>query len=200
MIASLIVTAWFCSLFFSVIQDCAAGSDDLPGVKLEGGWVDGILKPLFKFVGAFAIALAPAAVLTIFGTFGVLPKYTLLLTPVWAAVGIFGLPVCLLLFAFEAPGMLLRPDLMLLTIIRTFLPYLAVWLMLLLVAFSYVVATSAELLARIGLGSLAFNFSGTGLVFQGVVSAAELYLSIAAMRIIGLYYLHFKQRFAIIME
>jgi hypothetical protein len=195
-----IISGWFCSVYFSVIQDSASGSDDLPGIKMEGGWVDDIIKPLFKFIGAFALALAPAVLLAISAAAGQLSPSAAVLIPIWAVAGLFLLPVCLLLFAFNAPGMLMRPDLIFLTIVRTILPYLGMWLMLLLAAFGYAVSISATILAEIGLGPLAFDVSGANWLVQGIISVVQVYLAIAAMRIIGLYYLHFKRRFAIRME
>jgi hypothetical protein len=96
--------------------------------------------------------------------------------------------------------MLLRPDLVFLTIIRTILPYLSVWLMLLLVLTARMAATSSALLAKVGLGQIIPDLTELGVVGGLVLQAIETYLMIVSMRIVGLYYLHFKKRFAIGME
>ncbi len=44
------------------------------------------------------------------------------------------------------------------------------------------------------------SFADLGVPGEIVLQILELYSMIVSMRIIGLYYLHFKKRFAIVME
>ncbi len=195
-----IIFGWLCSFYLSVISETAAGSEDLPGIKMEGGFLDDIIKPMFKYIGAFAVGLAPAAILSSLLVAGVLPASAAYLAPVWWLMGAFLVPVCLLLFSFDALGMIVRLDLIFLTIIRTILPYLAMWLMLALVLFASFVTSGAEFLTRLGLENLYIDSAVLGIAGLIVFTALDVYLHIVAMRIIGLYYLHFKRRFAIVME
>ncbi len=199
-----IIFGWLASLYFSVIQETASGSEDLPGLRLEEGFLDGIIKPAFKYIGAFAVVLAPGLILGILILFGVLPESWGPMIPIWLAAGVFLLPICLLLFAFDALAAFFRIDLVFSTIFKTFLPYLAIWFMLLIVGLGLLVTSVSafvlELFAWDFLLSASLATVGLGMgavIFVDVVGA---YLMIVAMRIIGLYYLHFKHRFTLVME
>jgi hypothetical protein len=194
------VVGWLCSIFLSVVLDSAAGSDDLPSLSLKDGFVEDVLKPMFKFIGAYAIVFAPAAVLSIFLAWTGRGGAACVLVPIWLIAGAFLLPMSLLLFSFNALNMLLRIDLILLTIVRTILPYFSMWLMLLLVLVAYMLTVSADLLAQVGLESIAPNLAGLGIIGDVIITIIQTYLTLVAMRIVGLYYLHFKKRFAIVME
>jgi hypothetical protein len=185
-----------------VVQDTSAGSDDLPGIKMQDGPLDDIIKPALKYIGAFACALAPATVFLILSETGVIPEE--LNSPIavglWLAGGIFVWPVFVLLFAFNAPKMIFRIDLIFTTILRTFLPYLCLWLMLLVVGFGSVGSMAGPLLMQVGLDISLPTAPGLGLAGEGLFRMVDVYLTIAAMRLIGLYYLHFKKRFTLVFE
>jgi hypothetical protein len=95
----------------------------------------------------------------------------------------------LLVIAIGGFSSILRMDLIAKTIVRTFLPYLAV---VTLFAATWALETYAE--------ELAVKVTGGGfqkLWITNVVSAlAAAYFSIVSMWIVGLYYHHFKGRFA----
>jgi hypothetical protein len=195
-----LVFFWVLALYLSVVLDTAAGSDDLPTFRMDNGIIEDVLVPAFKFVGALLIVFLPGILLSMFLAFGAVPGWLGFLVPVWLVVGAFFIPMSLILFSFSAQSMLLRPDLVFLTIIRTILPYLSVWLMLLLVLTARMAATSSALLAKVGLGQIIPDLTELGVVGGLVLQAIETYLMIVSMRIVGLYYLHFKKRFAIVME
>jgi hypothetical protein len=89
-------------------------------------------------------------------------------------------------------GAAVRLDLLVRTIGSAFLPYLGVWLMLLIAG----VATSVSLLEGLGLlpgfleRAMSYGFGATLVsVFMGV------YTTIITMKLIGLYYRHYSDRF-----
>ncbi len=198
-----IITGWLAALYFSVVQDTASGSDDLPGIKMEDGFWDDIVKPSLRYSGAIACAMLPTAVYLILCGFEIIPTafQSPLIVGMWLAAGIFMWPMFVMLFAFDATGMIYRVDLMITTVFRTFLPYCALWLMLLLVGFGSVLSWIGVLLVAAGfdveLPELSF---GAGLIAGAAQDALAMYLTIVAMRQIGLYYLHFKSRFTFLFE
>ncbi len=202
LVGSLIIFGWLASLYMSVVQETATGSEDLPGIKMEDGFLEDIVKPAFKYIGAFAVALAPTAFYTIAVAFGWLPPWmdSAPAKLMWLALGVFIWPVILMLFAFGAFDMVYRVDLIFTTIFRTLGAYLAMWLMLLLVGFVFLSSIAAPFLAHAGIPSNGLGLHVSGLGWVIVLEILEVYLTIVSMRLIGLYYLHYKRRFAIILE
>jgi len=199
-IGSVIIDGWLVALFFSIIQDTASGSDDLPSLIGGNGMLDDIVLPGFKFIGAGAVVLGPAAILSIFIAFGWVAASWRLMGTFWFAAGVFVLPISLLLFAFDAPGAIFRLDLIVATIFRTLFPYLAMWLILLVVAAVYGLTFLAP-------GLLEFKSPGSGgkliethIGLGFLLRMLGTFLALVAMRVIGLYYLHFKKRFAFDLE
>lgn len=199
MFVSCLIFFWILALYLSVVLDTAAGSDDLPGFTMTHGLLDDVVRPAFRFVGAFLLAMLPAILLFLGLRLQVVPASMGFLLYLLLAAGAFLIPIVLILISFEAGGMLLRPDLIVMTLARTIGPYLAMWLMLLLVFFVRMLATSPEFLLRWGL-DIVPSLPDFGAVGRAVFEAMELYFTLVSMRIIGLYYLHYKQRFAIVME
>ncbi len=204
LIGVLIIFGWFAALYLSVIQETSTGSDELPGIRMEDGFLDDIVFPAFKYIGAFAMAIAPSAILGILMVSGVAPQSWGVMLPFWLAAGIFLLPTSLLLFALDSYSMLLRLDLIFTTIFNTFLPYLAMWLMLLIVGVASLMTSAGALILSFVMPDLAIvnslqamSLSVGGSIF---ISLVGIYLNIVSMRIIGLYYLHFKHRFTIKLE
>ena len=74
------------------------------------------------------------------------------------------------------------------------------WLMLMLVTIIYLTPVAGSALAQVGLRALAIDTTAFGLGGEVVFQVLDVYLTIVSMRLIGLYYLHFKKRFAIRME
>ncbi|MCG8403866.1 MAG: hypothetical protein MI923_01580 [Phycisphaerales bacterium] len=204
LIPSLIIFGWLAALYFSVIQETSTGSDDLPGIRMEGGFLDDIIKPALKFIGAIAVVLAPSVFLAIALSSGLLPSSMGWMIPIWTAAGIFLLPISLLLFAFDALGTIYRLDLIFSTIFRTILPYLAIWLMLLIIGTGLMITNLGEMILdafKIDfLTSVSLTNVGLGFAIMLLLNIFSTYLMIVAMRVIGLYYLHFKKRFTIVME
>lgn len=199
-----IMFGWFASIYFGVIQETATGSEDLPGLNLEDGWWDGILMPAFRYLGAIGLVLLPAICLTIASGMGWVPSFVASLIPIWFIGGVFLLPMSFLLFSFQAAGTMLRIDLVLATIAKTILPYLAMWAILLVVSCIILIARggSAMLGTMVGVSmpSISANQFLAGLGGRILLSWIGIYFTLVAMRTIGLYYLHFKKRFVFVME
>lgn len=199
---SMIIFGWLCALYLTVIQETAVGSDDLPGIKMEDGFWEDIIKPAFKYIGAYACAIGPAAFYSALMLAGSLPDW--MSSPfallAWLAGGFFLWPVFVLLFAFSALGMLFRLDLIFTTVFRTFFPYIAIWVMILLVGFMWTFPILAVIFARAGFNLALPDLAATGYVFEVLFNVFDVVLTIITMRLIGLYYLHFKSRFTLEFE
>jgi hypothetical protein len=203
LIAFISIRGWIASVLLSVIQDTASGSEELPGIKIQDGAMEDVIKPLLKYIGAGACALLPACIYLILMVSGSLPGTLAsgLNLALLVGAGIFVWPIFLMLFAFGAPAQIFRVDLIVTTIFRTFLPYLGLWLMLLLASFDMVLLLLAEVVARTSLNITVPQVPQIpGMAGNMIYSAVSLYLSIVSMRLIGLYYLHFKKRFTFVME
>ncbi|MFH1419759.1 MAG: hypothetical protein ABII12_15915 [Planctomycetota bacterium] len=201
-IGQFFITGWIWAVYLSIVQDTATASIDLPGIKMEEGPVEDIVKPFFRYLGAAAFSFLPATSYLILMSSGVLPDsltspFNLLIL---AAAGVFLWPVFVMLFAFNALAMIIRVDLIFTTIFRTFLPYLSLWLMLVLVSVLTMLPLVGLIITMSGLNIAMPNlpdFGRFGMVGEGVIG---LYVNIVSMRLIGLYYLHFKRRFTLVME
>jgi len=68
------------------------------------------------------VAFSPAVILTILLAANVMPVSVGIIAPIWIGIGVFLIPVFLLLFSLDALNMLYRLDLIFVTVIRTFLP------------------------------------------------------------------------------
>jgi len=191
----LVIYGWLCSYWFNVIEDAAAGEDRLPSLSLTEGILDDVIIPFLKFVGATVLATAPAIVCGLvvalasgvaFGQTLSNPTGPLVAT---IAVSMFLLPMVLLVTAIGGIFSVIRVDLLCITIVRTFPAYLAVCL---LVGGTSLLEGFAKELAGLATGGGLQSFWVT-LVLTSLLQA---YFSIVSMRIVGLYYHHFKKRFA----
>lgn len=200
LIGSVLVAGWMFAMYLSVIHDTAAGSEDMPSLQMSDGVLEDVLKPLLKYIGAHALVLAPGLLLMAFVGTGTLPQSWFFMALLWLAAGLFLLPMTLLMFSFGAMGVMLQPHLVVTTIFRTFLPYIYMWLMLLLAQLLAAAFSMSDLFELFGVTDLIPELPDFGWVFGVFVSVLDVYLTIVTMRIIGLYYLHFKKRFTIVME
>lgn len=198
----LFIEGWLAAVYLSVVQDTAGGSHDLPGIKMEDGIIEDILRPLLKYIGASACALLPAVIFTGAIAAGVVsndPTAQAILV-ILTVVGVFFWPMFIILFALDAPDMLLRVDLILASILRTFPQYMALLTILLLVGVSSIVPFALALLGRAGVIEPVVTLPGFGLPGALAQSILNPYLTIVGMRMIGLYYRHFRKRLAIRMD
>ena len=192
------IEAWIAAIYLTVVLDTAAGSTDLPDLSMQdrGG-------ACVRYLSAFACALLPASCYFILLYFNLLPPYLQSSANLafLIAAGIFFTPLYLILFAFNATNMVYRVDLIFTTVFRTWLPYLSLWGMLLLVGIVKILPLASLLAASAGLNISVPTLPAFGGIFgQIAYDIIDIYLGIVAMRLIGLYYLHFKRRFTLVME
>ncbi len=189
------------AVFMNIAADSASGSDDYNAASLEGGLWDAIIRPFLHFVGTFALAMSPCIAYAFLVNTGILKPNDVILY-LWTAFGIFLWPMLMLLAATESLGVLSRPQLVLESIFRTIGPYLAIWgALILATALTMATSLGGEIMQHTRVRSTdvwgaAFNFLGGK--FMG--EALTLYFNLVCMRIVGLYYLHFKHRFTFRLE
>lgn len=191
---------WWCAFNLSVTRDTSAGSDDMPGLMMRDGIIEDILKPAFLYIGAHAVCLGPAALLSIAIAAGWVPSGAAFAVPFIIALGVFLIPITLLLFSMGAVAAAFRVDLVMTTIARTILPYLAMWGMLLVVTVARLASVAPDVLIDLGLEALVPSSLAAGFLGGMFLVIADVYFTIVSMRFIGLYYLHFKRRFAFTFE
>ncbi|MBN2560041.1 MAG: hypothetical protein JXQ75_03830 [Phycisphaerae bacterium] len=198
--AMLILCGYVWGAYLSALRATASGTADMPGIKFADGVYEDAIKPFFKYLGAYAVAFAPVVALAIGFACNWLPPSLSWLLLIWILAGLFFVPMSLVLFALDAMGMLARLDLIFLTIIRTFLPYLSIWLMFILVGLASFIPLAGYILMNLGIQATLPEIPEVGLIGTLLFEVLDVYVTLVAMRIIGLYYLHFKKRFAIVME
>jgi hypothetical protein len=197
LIVNVVILGWLAACFMNVVRDTGGGSDDLPSIRTEEGWWGDVFHPFFLFVGAFATAMFPALGLSLATAAGWLPERpaTFLLIWFWIAAGLFLLPMFLLLFSLQTPSAVIRVDLIAITIARSVLPYLVIWILLLLIALFVGLRPLSSMLSVGPLQPL-FQWLSSGYTIRLGTVVAQMYLLIVGMRCIGLYYRHFKHCFA----
>lgn len=187
----LIIEGWVISFYFNTMLNAAGGRRELPELAVMDGWLDDIFIPLFKYLASWAIVLWPAIAYGFFTVpalsgpvFGTEHVVVLVLT----GAGVFMWPMSLLLVGLGGVSSFARPDLIFRTLLRTFVPYVLTCL-----------------LACLAMGLFGFLMFGAGMTpggqdhpaaLEAILELVNVYLWIIVVRFIGLYYYHFKDRFA----
>lgn len=197
-IGRLIILGWYSNYRFSVIYEAATGRKELPELAPEEGYFIPMLQwiatwlmvhfPAILFL-AFAVNFE-ALVLIKFLLFGVdINELKELLSPNQLGIlvflysaGLFFWPILALCVAVGGFETVFRVDLMILTIFKSLVPYLFTTLAIFFTAVLYYFTVLAAPMLGIA----------------GVICMLPilLYSEIVALRMIGLYYHHFKKRFA----
>ena len=207
----IIITGWLCSCYFAIILETCSGSDDMPTMGFTDGFWDDVTLPFLKFFGSWLIVLAPCIIWTVMMFTGGSQGDEMYLEGeqqagmsgagswlIWLAllaVGLFFWPMMILTVAINGfSSAVLRFDQLLTSIFKAFPQYLVIWLLLATtVAGSWLgIIASASAAAYLGLGSGIL----TTLISNVLINAAQAYCIIVSMRIIGLFYRHYKTRFA----
>jgi hypothetical protein len=213
-LVGLIVIGWYVAYQLNVAAGAAGGEEDLPDMALTGGWLDDIIYPFLKMLATYLVVYVPLLAYLI--ATGLIAKFTtaapgmdffaLLQSTLGAKeeaiaigmvlLGYFFWPILVLVVACGSVPAMFRIDLIATTIVRT-LPAYAMCVALVYAAwFAPLVldalrATEPDPLAR---PSMTDAFAGR--LVDAALFGIDLYLMIFAMRAIGLYYHHFKSRFA----
>ncbi len=186
LIPMVILTGLLAAFFFNVVVNASNGDDDLPEIGLNGDWFDDIIIPFAKFLTTCLITLVPLRIyFSIVGSNGVSHGGVFAML----GIGVCLWPIFILTFAIGGFTCLLRPDRMVLTVLRTFVPYLV---------------TCAALGGAIGISwglksvltPVAASMGGNGWAIVTILAIVDVYCMVVAMQCIGLYYHHFKDRFA----
>ena len=214
LIAMLILSGWYLAYLLNVVVGAANGEDDLPDLTLTEGFWEGIVLPLLKFLVVSLVAALPMIAVMVYcaaanlasaeealvaalmlmtlkfeALLGLNPAVTMMVVPAVVA-GQVMLPMLLLTVAVGGIGALVRVDLMLLTIMNTLPAYLVVLLV-------YGVSAALPTLLQALLETAEdMELTLRLLVIPLAIMMVEVATSIVSMRAIGLYYLHFKHRFA----
>lgn len=186
----IIIYGWLFAFWFNVITEAASGEETLPRIGMIDGVVDDILLPLLKFFGATVLASTPVILLTLavhkFGwRVSLDPPGPVMLTAMMASA--FILPMILLVVSLGGFASLGRLDLIAMTIARTFVPYFAVCVLFCATAAMH---THADQI----IGAVIKGGGGKAALYV-LAAVLQAYFGIVSMRIVGLYYHHYKQRF-----
>lgn len=214
-----IIRGWYLGFLFRVIGNSAANEDDLPAMHATDGVVQDVIVPTFKMLSVFLLARIPAIgfVVASLGQSGTMTTQDLVETCILLAVGMdqavlamplqyavitgglialgyLYMPMMLLIVALGSVADLVRIDLIGKTIIASLPAYLCT-------AGIVILAGVVGALADFGLDKIAEQSGGAGnlvpsLGLSAVGMGISLFLTIIAMRTIGLYYHYFKNRFA----
>jgi len=185
-----ILRCWLFAFLINTITEVARGEDTLPSVSVSDVWED-LVRPAWLFVASMVLVEVPAIVLLV-----VRHDTTAIHVP-WipGLAGLFCWPAVVLMVAIGDGFRALWPHLVLRTILSAFGAYVAVWCLLILAWLPIFV----PILANAGYLPAWSVFSGGGggaRIAAGLVGCvAESYTMIVSMRLIGLYYRHFKDRF-----
>jgi len=197
-----IITGWLCGYYLNVVLETCAGQDELPSFTITEGVWDDILRPTFLFLGGTVVALLPMLV-WLAGVYlrdGILGGVNDgLVGLVLLGVGLFFWPMTILTISVHGFSIrMLRYDQQGLSIARAFPQYLVIWILLIALTAGWWVSIVATvtLTGILGLRSISVAIlvlvTGTAF-FQG-------YFATVGMRIIGLYYRHYKDRFTWVAE
>lgn len=197
----LIVFGWLAAAFMNIVAEVCSGNDDMPNVTMEDGIYGDVIVPAFRFIATFALAMAPAIAFLVLDYFGLIPQtpWAGIMGFAWLAIGVFAWPMIMLMFSLGVGEAVFRVDLMITTLFRALLPYLAIWLVLLLLGALSVMTSFGFLLRFLGMGNPLGDLMSM-FVAALIIDVIGTYLWIVALRTIGLYYRHYKHRFAFKLE
>ena len=202
LVVILALMGWYAAFRLNIIASAANGEEDLPSPGFSGDYYAELIYPAVQWIGSWIIVTLPAlAYLSFAGDWDAVSGVGIdvLLSEGLSGllsgsgeVGAFGVllygglfmwPMVVLCIALGGFSSLYRIDLIMATIARSFLPY----------AVTVGLVVGATLI-----GELAGDVLLAGKVAMGYVLliGIKLYIEIVTMRVIGLYYHHYKDRFA----
>jgi len=210
-----VLAGWYAAFRVEVLVSATVGEDELPSVAASRNLAADLVEPFLSWIASWALVMLPAAAyvavgcsegwldptdaasIVMGGVSGVLHGSTASLPglTIFVALGLALWPMVILCIVVGGVSILYRIDLIVRTIVRTFPGYLTAMVLvggsLCFEAFLWSGGTSAPPGGRTGL----LGPSTKPLVFI-LLMGSQVYLDIVRMRIIGLYYFHFKEGFA----
>lgn len=179
------ITGMVWGFYLEVIRYTAGGDDDLPDASEWNGFVDSAIVPIVQLLAVTGACVAPAVALQLAGVDGI-PVF------VAAAFGAFLWPVTMLAASIGGAGAAVRLDLHVRTVASAFTPYLYVWFMLVVAG----LANFTSLLEGMGvLPDFLERAMTSGFLATLVMTFMGVYTTIIVMKLIGLYYRHYSDRF-----
>lgn len=213
-----ILFGWFAAYRFDILESAAAGDEDLPSPMATRDLAADLVAPLLGWIGSWVVVMVPAALYVAFlmdrgtldafavgqlligGLRGVLEGSTadLPALTVLIVLGLVAWPMVVLCIAVGGFSTLYRPDLILVTILRTMPGYVTVILLVTVTLALEAVVYSGGVPGAVprwrtpGAPPPA-AFSWKVFLFS---TGLHVYMDIVRMRLIGLYYYHNKRNFA----
>lgn len=209
---------WWAAYRFNVVASGAAGDDDLPALVAPDEGVAALLMTLLQWVGSWLVVLMPATVFAVIafmlgwmdpdtfvdalgegvssllfsGSGGGAAAFGGLVL-----LGLFFWPIIILCVALGGFGCLGRVDLIVTTITKTFPVYLFTTVMVFGTGWlGYVLTGFVDTRLSAAEGASTSSGLGSSILISFLVTGITIYFEIVAMKLIGLYYHHFKHRFA----
>ncbi len=194
LLGKIIACGYWCAYMFSVVVETADGSDELPDFPgITDFWED-VLHPLLLWIASFIYACLPFVVTLIylavrgikFG--GGLDDMSMPVVLIGTAVaGLFFWPMILLCMALGESLASARPDLVVRSIIGTFIPYLVCCVCLYGCAFAWY-------MSFVVLAGSQNDTLGRWLLLAIASQAGGMCLWLYAMRTMGLLYRHYQNK------
>lgn len=187
-----LVFAFILALYMRIVTETADDDDILPLTTGEGVFED-FVKPIFAVIAIIFCLFIPTLLLTILAArMGFEIPGVLVLINAFFALALF--PIVILVVAIGGVSALIRFDMIILSVLRTFGAYLVVWLFLLVAsAGTFVLIRYMVTPPTPGAVSI---ISKHPLPVSLAITLLISYFFVVAMRVIGMYYRHHKQRFA----
>lgn len=217
LLLTIIVIGWYCAFRFMVLASAAAGEDNIPDVNISSDSRADYIVYFLKWTGSWIIVMAPAFIylmLTLSQSSATVDSAVDMMAggiggilqgsgsgtgifEVLVYLGIFIWPMIILCIALGGFSAIYRLDLIFITIAKTFHVY-AITVILVFGAIFIQVALE-EIIA----GKITTNTPNTitGVLASAIplrilITGVSVYFEIVVMRLIGLYYFHFKHKFA----
>lgn len=199
-IVRIVVYGWYAAYQFQIIGNAAGGEEDLPRIEISADSLFEYFVSASKWLGSWVIVFAPAMIYFVVsdapidGTFALAsagPSAWMqatgaeLIFLLLLGMGVSAWPMVILCIALGGFSSFLRPDLLLKTFVRSRVGYFLTLAML-------AGAISLQASVRDALVSLGTGSFLNSMLFVGI----KLYTDIIVMKFIGLYYHHFKHKFA----
>jgi len=200
-----LLLGWYAAFRFEVLRTAASGEEHLPNVGVSDPW-DDLVKPAVGWIGSWIVVVLPAGLFVAFSIATgrlaastvpttlpggisaiVSANATIMIFGVLILLGICAWPMIILCIAIQGFSTLLRPDLMIMTLLRTLPGYLCT---LVLMCGTIILQDVLLVISKGRTGS------GASFVMEVLVGAFGVYAEIVLMRLVGLYYHHFKRKFA----
>ncbi len=173
------------AFYFNTIIYSAGGDNGLPDFEWESWW-ESAIKPVLTMLFITMLIASPGIALQF-----LVPDQPVAVFGALAATA-FLWPVIMLMVALGGGGMMVRIDLAVRTIVSAPVPYIAIWFLLAVAVVFQMLAMGA------GFGQLPaemVELLEEPIIGNTIVNLSAVYFSLSVMKIIGLYYRHFSDRF-----